>query len=295
MPVITSYEPFSQQPEYIEANREFLRSLPLKSISRILDLACGTGTLSELLLEIKPELGIVGIDISPESLEIARELFSEKKILVEQDAALNTAIKSGQAAVLLKVGSADELNFLEPESIDLVLMGNAIHLLPDKEKLIQNICRVLRPNGIFAFNSCFFVGTYPEGTESIYTEWMKEALAIASEKLLQLQQSGQQHIHRQRGKRSRAFGNEWLSPSQWQELLAHNNLEVIQDYQRTVMLTQRSLETIGAYAGFAKVALSGYPVELASEALQEAAGVAFKNLDIQEVPRLWLEVAAIKK
>lgn len=293
MPVITSYEPFSLQPEYLEANREFLHSLPLENVSQVLDLACGTGTLSELLLEIKPEVGIVGIDISTESLEIARELFKEKKMLVQDHDALNSALKSGQSAVLLKVGSADDFD-LEPASMDLVLMGNAIHLLPDKEKLIQRISRVLRPGGIFAFNSCFFIGTYPEGTESIYTEWMKEALAIVSEKLLQLQQAGQEGIRRKRGKGNRAFGNEWFSPLQWRDLLNSHHLEIIQDKQRTVMLTQQSLETIGAYAGFAEVALSGYPVEIASEALQEAAAVTLNNLQIKEIPRLWLEIVAVK-
>jgi len=41
--------------------------------------------------------------------------------------------------------------------------------------------------------------------------------------------------------------------------------------------------------------LSGYPVEVASEALQEAAGRAFRNLEIKEIPRLWLEITAFKK
>jgi hypothetical protein len=49
-----------------------------------------------------------------------------------------------------------------------------------------------------------------------------------------------------------------------------------------------------AYAGFAEVALSGYPVEIASEALQEAAGVTLNNLQIKEIPRLWLEIVAMK-
>ena len=85
-----------------------------------------------------------------------------------------------------------------------------------------------------------------------------------------------------------------LSPEQWQELLNRYHLEIIQDKRRTVMLTQRSLETIGAYAGFAEVALSGYPVEMASEALQEASGIVFENLGITEIPRLWLEIVARK-
>jgi len=101
MKVITSYEPFSQQPEYIEANREFLQSLPLDSVRQVLDLACGTGTLSELLLELQPLVGIVGLDISKESLEIARELFLKKQLLVEDYAAINLALASGKSAVQL--------------------------------------------------------------------------------------------------------------------------------------------------------------------------------------------------
>lgn len=293
MPVITSYEPFSQDPEYIEANREFLRTLPINSVRRVLDLACGTGTLSELLLELQPLVGIVGVDISRESVEIAREFFLQKKLLVEDSAALNLALASGQSAIQLIEGSADDLA-IDSQSMDLVIMGNAIHLLPDKNKLLQGITQVLAPSGIFAFNSCFFVGTYPEGTENIYTEWIKEALAVLASKDQELRQAGGEGLSRKRGKGGRAFSRGWMSPSQWREVLKCNGLEVIQEYQRTVMMTQHSFEAIGAYAGFAEVMLSGYPVEVASEALQEAAGRAFRNLGIKEVPRLWLEVTAVK-
>lgn len=294
MKVITSYEPFSQQPEYIEANREFLQSLPLDSVKRVLDLACGTGTLSELLLELQPLVGIVGLDISKESLEIARELFLNKQLLVQDYAALNLALASNKSAVQLIEGSADDLP-LDSESMDLVLMGNAIHMLPDKDKLLQGISQVLRAEGLFAFNSCFFVGTFPEGTEHVYTEWMKEALAVLDSKDRDLREAGGVGLVRKRGKGGRAFSKGWMSPSEWREVLKRNGLEVIQEYQRTVMMTQHSFETIGAYAGFAEVMLSGYPVEIASEALQEAAGRAFRNLEIKEIPRLWLELTAVKR
>jgi hypothetical protein len=40
--------------------------------------------------------------------------------------------------------------------------------------------------------------------------------------------------------------------------------------------------------------MSGYPVDIASECLQEAAGRAFNNLGLTEVDRYWLEVTATK-
>jgi hypothetical protein len=61
------------------------------------------------------------------------------------------------------------------------------------------------------------------------------------------------------------------------------------------MMNQRCFETIGAYAGLASVLFSGYPVELASEALQVMAGPALKAVGVEAVPRLYLEMTAIKQ
>jgi hypothetical protein len=48
------YEPFSLEPEYVEANREFVARENLAHVRRFLDLACGTGSTSELLLAASP-------------------------------------------------------------------------------------------------------------------------------------------------------------------------------------------------------------------------------------------------
>lgn len=47
----TTYGPFSKEPEYLELNKCFVRSIVprLKGLDCIVDLACGTGTLTELL------------------------------------------------------------------------------------------------------------------------------------------------------------------------------------------------------------------------------------------------------
>lgn len=47
----TTYEPFATEPEYIAVNRDFIDDLLIGRPERVLDLACGIGTLSSLLLE----------------------------------------------------------------------------------------------------------------------------------------------------------------------------------------------------------------------------------------------------
>jgi hypothetical protein len=86
-----------------------------------------------------------------------------------------------------------------------------------------------------------------------------------------------------------------MTPEQWEEELRQNGFDVIQNYKRLVTISQRGLETVGAYSGLAEVLMSGYPVEIASECLQEAAGRTFKNLGITEIPRYWLEITAVKQ
>jgi ubiquinone/menaquinone biosynthesis C-methylase UbiE len=212
---------------------------------------------------------------------------------VDDKAALEAAREAGKGAVMLIEGSVDEL-CLEPESFDLAVMGHAIHLMRDRDKFLSGVNRVLRPGGLFAFNSSFFVKTFPEGTEHVYTEWLKEALAVLQSKNEELRRAGKPGIPRQRGKVGRAFSNRWMTPEQWEEELRQNGFEVVQTYKRSVTISQRGLETVGAYSGLAEVLMSGYPVEIASECLQEAAGRAFRNLGITEIPRYWLEITARK-
>jgi ubiquinone/menaquinone biosynthesis C-methylase UbiE len=293
MQVNTTYEPYSQEPEYIGANRDLLLTLPLDSVNRVLDLACGTGLLSDLLFEIKPNLVVNGVDISTESLDIGRKVFREKKLLVQSQEDLENAAASGKSAILMEEGSATELPFA-PETFDLAMMGNAIHLMPDKDKFLQGVNRVLVMNGLFTFNSVFFTGTFAEGTESLYTEWMKEAVKILNDKNTARLEAGEEPIARIRGKSGHAFDKGWMTPDEWVQALVRNGFSVSRVYKRPIAISQRGLELVGAYGGLAEVLMSGYPVEIASECLQEAAGRAFSNLGLREVIRYWLEVTATK-
>lgn len=291
--VNTTYEPYSQEPEYIETNRELLKKISLGSVCKVLDLACGTGLLTDLILELKPDLAVYGIDISRESLEIGRRKLQHKGLLASDRASWERAIGSDQGIVMFAEGSADHLDF-ESNYFDLAMMGNAIHLMPSKDKFLQEVRRVLAPRGIFIFNSVFFVGTFAEGTEAVFAEWMKESINILNSKNQELREAGKPPIPRKRGMVGRAFNKGWLSPMEWEEVLSRNGFEVTDNCKRLVPISQRGLELVGAYGGLAEVLMSGYPIEIASECLQKAVSHVFSNFGIMEIPRYWLEVTAIK-
>lgn len=295
MQVNTTYEPFSQEPEYIEANKAFVKSMPVDSARRVLDLACGTAMLTEDLLELRPDATIVGIDLDPVQIDIARKQFEGKGVLVEDLAALDAAAAEGRGAVLLKVGRADDLSELAENSFDHAMIGNAIHLMPSKEQFLREVHRVLKPGGTFAFSSVFFIGTFSKEAEVLFSEWMKEAVLYLNEKNAALRAEGKPTIPRKRGTVGKAFDKDWMSPEQWSALLSETGYDTSSSELREVRITKQGLQAVGAYGGLSEVLMSGYPVEVSSECLQEGAKRVFEKLNLEYMPRYWLEIIATKR
>jgi ubiquinone/menaquinone biosynthesis C-methylase UbiE len=105
-------------------------SLP-QNDSRILDLGCGTGTLTILLKKTFPKITVVGLDGDPKVLQIAR-----KKTLNES---LSIAFDEGMAYSLP----------YEDHTFDVVVSSLVFHHLTREDKLrtLEQIFRVLRPGG----------------------------------------------------------------------------------------------------------------------------------------------------
>jgi ubiquinone/menaquinone biosynthesis C-methylase UbiE len=282
-----TYEPYSDDPHYIAANRDFVDGLALHGEWRVLDLACGIGTLSRLALGFHPRLTVVGLDLSHEGLRVAQKRF-------QADARERGIRQRGEERVALLTATADVIPLVD-ESIDAVMMGHSIHMLPDERRLLGEIHRVTRPGALFAFNTSFFAGTFAPGTETIYHEWTMEALSFIRRRDEALRKRGEPGVRRKKGSVPAAFSRPWLSREEWEERLSEARFETTNVRIRTVPLTQSSFEAIGAYAGFAQVLLSGYPLELACEALQAAAQPTFVAAGVSEVPRYWLEIVAIRR
>jgi len=284
----TSYEPFSDRPEYLELNRGFIADLELEGANTFLDLACGTGNLSAEIFKRSPEAEVIGVDICRESLYIARKRAGGRG---ENDDSAEQA--SLTRSLFLVEGSADHIP-LDENCVDAVVMGNAIHNLPDLDLLLDEVHRVLRPSGIFAFNTSFYAGTFAPGTDRFYLQWMKDALRFVQAADQASKAQGKEGVQRTRGSRPRSADNPWLSADQYLEALERHRFRVLPTNEREVQMSRESFESVGSYAGLASVLLSGYPVELACQALETTAKSALAAVDMASVPRLWLEVAAEK-
>lgn len=292
----TTYESYAQDADYIAANRALIDSVDLDGVTRVADLACGTGLLSHLLLERKPTLAIGGIDLDPVQIGLSTRTHTEAgRSLHGSLDALRAAAAAGQGGVWLAEGSAMTLPFADAE-IDLVVMGNAIHMMPDRPAFLAEVARVLRPGGRIVFNSVFYAGTFVAGSEPVFTECMKEAVIVLNEINAARRAAGERPVPRQRGTAKGAFQQtDWLTPQGWAEALAEAGIHATHVGQREMMISREGMERIGSYGGLAEVLMSGYPIDIAAHCMQQGIRRAFINLGIAQVPRNWLEVMAERR
>jgi ubiquinone/menaquinone biosynthesis C-methylase UbiE len=108
-------------------------ALELKPGDRVLDLACGTGLNFPHLRELVGEYGqVVGVDLTPAMLEIARKMIAEKVWK-------NVDVREADAA---------NLPFLDA-SFDKVIITFALTIIPEYVRAIEEVKRVLVPGGRF--------------------------------------------------------------------------------------------------------------------------------------------------
>lgn len=101
----------------------------------VVDVACGTGVVTRLAAErVAPGGKVVGVDVNPEMLEVARE----------------PAAPSG-AVIEWREANAEALP-LPDESYDLVLCQLGLMFFPDRAAAVREMRRVLSPGGRIAIN-----------------------------------------------------------------------------------------------------------------------------------------------
>lgn len=159
-----------------------VKRMHLKGNEYMVDLCCGTGKSTLACLKKLPEGKILAIDNSNEMLEIAKQKFNEENVKFSLEDAM-------------------ELNYPN-NSFDAIFMAYGIRNMPDINKCLTNLQRMLKPGGVICFHeyslnenflSRFYwkflgyfviipVSSLLSGSSKIYTYLVKSVLTFPSPK-----------------------------------------------------------------------------------------------------------------
>jgi len=141
-----AYEKFMGRWSTLIAQR-FLSWLAIPPARGWLDVGCGTGALTRLILETCQPKEIISMDPSSDFISHAQRLTTSP-------------------SVHFRVGQAESLD-LDSSSIDAVVSGLVINFVPQPEVAMSEMLRVTRPGGVIGM----FVWDYAEGMQMLRYFW----------------------------------------------------------------------------------------------------------------------------
>jgi cyclopropane fatty-acyl-phospholipid synthase-like methyltransferase len=113
-----------QKPEAV------INALPIKENSVVADIGSGTGYFATRLAKRHPNSKIIGVDVEPDMVA-----YLKKRADAE-------GLKNVES-LLIPADSDVKL----PEAVDLILVVDTYHHIPDREKYFKNLLQFLKPNG----------------------------------------------------------------------------------------------------------------------------------------------------
>jgi len=124
-----AYEPYVGRWSRLVAH-DFLVWLAVPPRSRWLDVGCGTGALSQTILQVAAPGEVKGIDRSEGYVIFAREQVCDER----------ASFESGDAQALPA----------ETATYDAVVSGLVLNFVPEPSRMVAEMARVARPGGIVA-------------------------------------------------------------------------------------------------------------------------------------------------
>ena len=126
----------SRDNYYSQSSAELVNSVKINDNFNVIDLGCGTGSLTKEILKKNKNIKIFAIDISKEMTDIYKNNFKKE-------------IQNGKIHCIS--GNAEEINNLANEKYDLVFIPSAFWDI-NTEKLIPSLSKIMNKNGKVIFN-----------------------------------------------------------------------------------------------------------------------------------------------
>jgi hypothetical protein len=87
---------------------------------------------------------------------------------------------------------------------------------------------------------------------------------------------------------------QWLSPEEYITLFKENGFSSVETVQTPAIISLDAWRDLGRYWLFIDGALPGVPLTYGANALETAVYQVGQELNITEVPRMWLQIVATK-
>lgn len=268
-----SYEGFTNRDFYVAIDKATIRLAP--SAARVMDVAAGVGAMTNLYLKAEklPSDGmIVAVDIDETAVEAMKTKFAN------------------EPRVAVEVGTAENLP-AKDKTVDLVIIGNAIHLTDVPETLAEAY-RVLAPGGSLVVSSAytkdFAMPSFDCAGETIDSkrQWTK----LAIEAIKDVKRQGQVPGH--------PINYLNYEVKDYVEMMQEVGFKTEKPLLPVAMMGKDDVIAICEYKDFAEGSLPGVPLDMAVSALRDSANKEFDRLKNDEkpayFPRGWMLLKAVK-
>ncbi len=264
-----TFKAFSEHAFYKEVNEALINRAHLERGMTVVDVACGSGAITQLILEKirgARDAMVIGVDMSATAIREASE-----KVAGATD-----------AMVEFVQTRAEEMSAKIKRAVDAVIFCNGIHYIEHKRELLAEVKRTLKPGGVFAFNTGFFDGSIPEETKAYYKRWMLKSLRKLKKE------------HNLRLEHSKVESRVTLTADEYVKLLEDEGFEIETAEVYPGEVTEQGWIDLSRFSDFMAGALPGIPMAIASEVLVQSLKETFAEFNLTIWPRNWLTVVAAR-
>lgn len=265
-----SFSKFANLDFYKRINSRLLELAEIREQRRIVDLGCGTGGVTRLILDrlaAARQSCIYAIDHSASAIRQAVNDLGDRR----------------DAVIKFIQGDAGTISETVEDGVDAVVYCNAIHYVHDKASLLEQIKSSLRPGGILAFNSSFFEGSHPPESQEFYRRWMMRSLRIL-----------RREYNLKPVRNEKVESRRHLTPEEYKLLVESQGFRVSKQEIMPVRVPLQGWLDISTFKDFVEGTFPGVPIAEASASLQRGVRETYEELGIDHVNRNWMSVVATR-